>query len=298
MRLRACALAIAALAVACGRTQPPETPVATPTVTIARSDAAIAAPIEIAIGTPIEMRYRFAVSPNAPRFTEDEVVFVHFLDTDGELMWTDDHPPPVPTTQWQPGQIVEYSRTMFVPKFPYSGETRIELGIYSPKSGARVPMTGQTKGQHAYEVARFNLHPQTDNLYVVFKDGWHETEVAEGVTGVEWQWSKKNATLAFRNPMRDVLFYLQCDQPVQGLGEPPRVELRIGPMVIDSFALSPGQQELRKIELTTSQLGGGETVEVTVAVDKTFVPAAITQLRSADARELGIRVFRAYVQVR
>jgi hypothetical protein len=115
---------------------------------------------------------------------------------------------------------------------------------------------------------------------------------------VEWQWSKKNATLAFRNPMRDVLVYLQCDQPVLGLGEPPRVELRIGPMVIDSFALSPGQQELRKIELTKSQLGGGETVEVTIAVDKTFVPAAITQLRSTDARELGIRVFRAYVQVR
>ncbi len=204
MRPRACALAIAALAAACGRTQQPETPVATPAVTITRSDAAI--------GTPIEMRYRFVVSPNAPRFTEDEVVFVHFLDTDGELMWTDDHQPPVPTTQWQP--------------------------------------------------------------------------------------AKKNATLAFRNPMRDVLFYLQCDQPAQGLGEPRRVELRIGPMVIDSFALSPGQQELRKIELTKSQLGGGETVEVTVAVDKTFVPAAITQLKSADARELGIRVFRAYVQPR
>src|SRR5438094_10354363 len=86
MRLRACALAIAALAAACGRTQQPEIPVATPSVTLARSDAAI--------GTPIDMRYRFAISPNAPRFTEDEVVFVHFLDTDGELMWTDDHQPP------------------------------------------------------------------------------------------------------------------------------------------------------------------------------------------------------------
>jgi hypothetical protein len=290
MRLRACALAIAAVAAACGRTQQPEIPVATPSVTLARSDAAI--------GMPIDMRYRFAISPNAPRFTEDEVVFVHFLDTDGELMWTDDHQPPVPMRQWMPGQTIEYSRTMFVPKFPYSGETRIELGIYSPKSGARVPMTGETKGQHAYEVARFNLHPQTDNLYVVFKDGWHDTEVAEGVTGVEWQWSKKNATLAFRNPMRDVLFYLQCDQPAQGLGEPQHVELRIGPMVIDSFALSSGQQALRKIELTKSQLGDAETVEVTVAVDKTFVPAGLTQLKSTDARELGIRVFRAYVQPR
>ena len=290
MRLRAGALTIAALAAACGQTQQTEAPVATPSITLARNDAAI--------GMPIEMTYRFVVSPNAPRLTEDDVVFVHFLDTDGELMWTDDHQPPVPTTQWRAGQTIEYSRTMFVPKFPYSGETRIELGIYSRKTGIRVPMTGETKGQRAYQVAKFNLHPQTDNLYVVFKDGWHETEVAEEATGVEWQWSKKNATLAFRNPMRDALFYFQCDQPVDGLGEPTRVELRTGSMVIDSFALPPGQRELRKINLTKAQLGDAETVEITVAVDKTFVPATITQLRSTDSRELGIRVFRAYVQAK
>jgi hypothetical protein len=290
MRLRVGALTIAALAAACGQTQQAETPVATPSITLARNDAAI--------GMPIEMTYRFVVSPNAPRFTEDDVVFVHFLDTDGELMWTDDHQPPVLTTQWKPGQTIEYSRTMFVPKFPYSGETQIELGVYSRKTGIRVPMTGETKGQRAYQVAKFNLHPQTDSLYVVFKDGWHETEVAEETTGVEWQWSKKNATLAFRNPMRDVLFYFQCDQPVEGLGEPTRVELRTGSTAIDSFALPAGQRELRKINLTKAQLGDAETVEITVAVDKTFVPATITQLKSTDSRELGIRVFRAYVQAK
>jgi hypothetical protein len=67
-------------------------------------------------------------------------------------------------------------------------------------------------------------------------------------------------------------------------------------MVIDSFALPPGPRELRKVDLTAAQLGTGETVEVTVAVDKSFVPATITQLKSSDTRELGIRVFRAYVQ--
>ena len=288
--LWAIALACAALVIACGRTQQAETPVATATVTLARSDAAI--------GMPIEMKYRFVVAPNAPTIAEDDTVFVHFLDTDGELMWTDDHHPPVPTSQWKPGQTIEYSRTMFVPKFPYSGDTSVVAGIYSPKSGARVPLAGQSRGQHEYEVARFNLHPQTDNLYVVFKDGWHQTEVAEEQTGVEWQWSKKTATLAFRNPMRDVVFYLQCDQPVQVLGQPQHVELRIGEAVIDSFDLPPMQRVLRKIDLAAAQMGTGETVEITVAVDKTFVPATSTQLKSSDSRELGIRVFRAYVQAK
>jgi len=281
-------LACALIAAACGRTQQADTPVATATVALGRADAAI--------GTPIEMTYRFVVAQDAPKIGEDDTVFVHFIDTDRELMWTDDHQPPVPTSQWKPGQTIEYTRTMFVPKFPYSGDTSIVIGIYSPKSGARVPLSGQSRGQREYEVARFNLHPQADNLYVVFKDGWHETEAAEEQTGVEWQWSKKTATLTFRNPMRDALLYLQCDQPVQGLGEPQHVELRVGETVIDSFPLPAGQRELRKVSLTSAQMGTGETVDVTVAVDKTFVPATITQLKSTDARELGIRVFRAYVQ--
>jgi hypothetical protein len=280
----ACALIVAA----CARTQQTDTPVATATVALGRADAAI--------GTPIEMTYRFVVAQDAPKIGEDDTVFVHFIDTDRELMWTDDHQPPVPTSQWKPGQTIEYTRTMFVPKFPYSGETSIVMGIYSPKSGGRVPLSGQSRGQREYEVARFNLHPQADNLYVVFKDGWHETEAAEEQTGVEWQWSKKTATLTFRNPMRDALLYLQCDQPVQGLGDAQHVELRIGQTVLDTFTLPPGQRELRKVSLTSAQLGTGETVDVTVAVDKTFVPATITQLKSTDARELGIRVFRAYVQ--
>jgi hypothetical protein len=285
-----CTLTTIVLLTACGRTQQPEAAVATPTVTLARADAAI--------GTPIEMSYRFVMAPNAPRITEDDTVFVHFLDSDGELMWTDDHQPPVPTTQWNPGQTIEYSRTMFVPKFPYSGETTVVMGIYSQKSGARVPLAGQAKGQREYQVSKFNLHPQTDNLYVVFKDGWHETEVAEDATGVEWQWSKKNATLVFRNPMRDVLFYLLCDQPVDAFGAPQQVELRMGSTVIDSFSLSARQRELRKVNLTSAQLGNGETVEITVSVDRTFVPAAVPQLKSSDARELGVRVFRAYVQAK
>jgi hypothetical protein len=287
-RLLVFLMAAAALAAGCGRAQDTEAPVATPSVTVARGDAAA--------GTPLEMSYRFVVAPNAPAFADDYWVFVHFLDTDGEMMWTDDHQPPIPTRQWKPGQTIEYPRTMFVPKFPYLGETRIEVGLFSPKTGARVPMTGETRGQRAYHVATFTMRTQADSLYVVFKDGWHETEVADENAGIEWQWSKKSATLAFRNPKRDVLFYFQCDQPVQGLGAMQRVELRIGPTVVDSFALAPGRQELRKVPVSRAQLGDAETVEVTVLVDKTFVPANMTQLKSTDSRELGIRVFRAYIQ--
>ena len=278
-----------ALAVAgCGRTEKVEKAVATPTVRLTRPDAAV--------GSPIEMNYRFVVAADAPAFSEDYWVFVHFLDADGELMWTDDHQPPTPVRQWKPGSTIEYPRTMFVPKFPYVGETRVEVGLFSPKSGERLPLAGTTRGQHAYTVATFNLRLQSDNLFVVFRDGWHETELADETSGIEWQWSKKEGTLSFRNPMRDVVFFLQADQPV-ALPEPQRVEVRLGAMVLDSFMLTPGApRDLRRINISASQLGPGETVEMTIAVDKTFIPASIPAMKSTDARELGIRVFRAFVQ--
>jgi hypothetical protein len=293
MRLRSpltAAAVVCALALAgCGRAEQNEKAVATPTLTLAAKDAAV--------GSPMDMTYRFVVAPDAPPFAEDYWVFVHFLDADGELMWTDDHQPPTPTRQWKPGATIEYTRTMFLPKFPYVGDTRIEMGIFSPKSGTRLPLAGQSRGQRAIMVANFNLKLQSDNLFVVFRDGWHETEVGDEASGIEWQWSRKEGTLSFRNPKRDVVFLLQVDDPVAALPDPQHVDVRVGDMVVDSFTVTPGAPKtLRRINITAAQLGTGDTVEMTLAVDKTFVPASVAALRSTDSRELGIRVFRAFVQ--
>ena len=273
---------------ACSSADDNAAPIATPAVTLGTQAAAI--------GSPMEMRYRFAVAADAPAVNEDFWVFVHFLDTDGELMWTDDHEPPTSVRQWKPGSTVEYTRTMFIPKFPYVGQTRVEIGLFSPSSGARLPMAGQTRGLRSYEVGTFEMRLQSDNLFVIFRDGWHATEAGGEGSGLEWQWSKKDATLSFANPRRDVELFLQLDQPVQGLPMPQRVAVRAGPDVVDSFTLAAGRTELRRIKLSSAQLGTADTVELSISVDQTFVPATVPALKSNDPRELGVRVFRAFVQ--
>jgi hypothetical protein len=278
---------VALLASACGGSEDTEPPVATPSVTLSRPDAAV--------GSPMDMTYRFTVAPEAPAFAEDFWVFAHFVDEDGEMMWTDDHRPPTPTRQWKPGQSIDYTRTMFIPKFPYTGETRVEVGLFSPETGARLPLAGQNAGLRSYRVATFNLRLQSDNVFVVFNNGWHGTEVADGI---EWQWSRQQGTVSFRNPRRDATIFVQLDQPAKAFAEPQRVELRIGDAAIDTFPLPAGVRELRRIPVTAAQLGPGDAVEMVVAVDKTFVPATIPDMRSTDARELGVRVFRVFVQPR
>ncbi len=276
------------LTAGCGGAENDAAAVATPTVTIS-------APVA-AIGSPVEMSYRFEVAPSATGLTDDYWVFVHFLDTSGELMWTDDHQPPTPVGQWKPGSTIEYQRTMFIPKFPYVGETQIEVGLFSRTTGERLPMTGDNSGMRSYRVGTFEMALQTENYFVLFQNGWHGPELGDPGSGTEWQWSKKDATMTFANPKRDVRVYLSVDQPSTAFTEPQRVEVRIGPTVVDSFALPSGQDELRRFQVPAAQLGTTEMVEMTISVDKTFVPATIPSLGSTDARELGIRVFRAFVQ--
>ena len=274
------------MAAACGGSEEAAAPLVTPTVTISRQTAPI--------GSPVEMTYRFAVADGAS-FGEDYRVFVHFLDADRELMWTDDHDPPVPTTQWRGGQTVEYTRTLFIPKFPYIGEATVQVGLHSPTTGERVVMNAPTRGLREYDVTTFNMVTQSENLVVVFRDGWQRTEVASTGIGTEWQWSMKDGVLSFRNPMRPATLFLELDQPVTGIG-PQQVQVRIGDQVLDQFEVAPGPRILRQIALTPEQMGETDAVDVTLSVARTFVPAAEPALNNPDTRELGVRVFRAYVE--
>jgi hypothetical protein len=286
----AVALAVAVSAAGCGLRQPPPRPVASPAFAVAHA--------RVPLGSPVEATYRFTIAPDAPPFAEDYRVFVHFLDSDDELMWTDDHFPPVPTTQWKPGQTVEYTRTMFVPVYPYLGDAAVEMGLYSISSQTRLPLNGQDRGQRSYRVGKLELLPQTENVFVIFRDGWHGVETAENNAAVEWQWTKRDATLSIRNPKRDVLFYLHLDNPGGVFAEPQMVEVTLDGKTIDSFALRPQEELIRKIPLSAAQLGPAEMVDVKIHVDKTVVPALVPGSKNADVRELGVRVFHAFVEPR
>ena len=163
------------------------------------------------------MTYKFTVAANAPSLGQRRV-FSHFLDADEELMWTDDHDPPTPTADWKPGQTIEYTRSMFIPSYPYVGAAKIVAGVYSPGNNERLKLSNEDRGDRSYKVVDFELLPQTENIFVIFKDGWHPAEVvAEGAGRTEWQWTKKEATIAFRNPKRDVVLVLQLDNPASGI---------------------------------------------------------------------------------
>jgi hypothetical protein len=288
----ACFLLVAAvplMGAGCSKKEASAPSVAAPSVTLSHD--------RVPAGSPLEITYKFVVAGDA-RFGEDYRVFVHVMDADEEQMWNDDHNPPTPTSQWKPGQTIEYTRTIFVPVFPYVGDATIQLGLHSLANQKRLALAGEDMGQRSYKLGHVQLLPQTDNLFTVFKDGWHPAEVASQEAAVEWQWTKKHATLAFKNPRKDAVLYFDVDSPDKQLHGPQQVQLTLGGRVVEQIAVPVDERVLRKVKLPGGLMGDAELAELQIDVDQTFIPAVVTSGTSKDPRELGVRVFHAYVDPR
>ena len=266
-------------AVGCSREEVSGPPVATPSLTLGRD--------RVAIGSPLKLTYKFQVAPDA-KFDGDYIVFVHVLDPEGESLWNDDHQPPTPTSRWKPGETIEYTRTIFVPNYPYIGEAAIRLGLYQKET--RLPMSGTEAGRREYVVAKFQLLPQSENVFLIYKEGWHPAEVAADNPASEWQWTQKRATISFKNPKRDATFYLEYDARIDLFTPPQQVTVLVGGQPVGTFVADSKQTKLVTFPVSAAQFGTGEMAEVAIEVDKTFKPGG------ADTRELGVRVFHAFVE--
>jgi hypothetical protein len=274
------AVAILLVSLSCGKSD--ETPpVATPSLTLNHD--------KVPIGSPVKLTYKFVVAPNAT-FNKDYWVFVHVLDPSGEQLWTEDHLPVPATSTWKPGQTIEYTRTVFVPNYPYIGEAFARLGMYDRDTGDRLTLSAQEVSRKEYLVAKFQLQPQSENIYIIYKDGWYPTEVAADNAASEWQWTKKTATISFKNPKKDSTFYLEYDARTDLFNPPQQVAVRMGEQTIATFAADSRDRRLLTFPVSAAQFGSGEISELVLDVDKTFGPG------TGDSRELGIRVFHAFIE--
>jgi len=255
----------------------------TPTVTLSRQ--------KVVLGTPVDMTYKFVVANDA-KFAANYHVMVHFGDRDDQLLFTDDHDPPKPTSQWKPGETIEYTRTFFVPVYPYDGETTVEIGMFAPGEKLRVPMAGTDTGHRSYKVAKFALALQTEGVQLIYNEGFHGVEGAASGTG--WHWTKRDATFAVKNPKKDCTFYLDVDNPSALLNAPQQVTVSLAGAMIDQFTLMPQKGILRKVAIPAAAWGTGDNVELKLSVDKTFIPEQLSP-GAKDPRELGIRVIHAAI---
>ena len=124
----------------------------------------------------------------------------------------------------------------------HADDVRAGLSLRRPGDGragpvradaaSALPLHGAGARQRAYEVAQVELLPQTENVFVIFKDGWHPAETPQDNAAVEWQWTKKEATSSFRNPKKDVDLLPAGRQPGQSANARRSIEVRIGDQLV------------------------------------------------------------------
>lgn len=280
----AAAVGVMAITVACGQGDEAP-PVASVTVTLSKAQAAL--------GSPIDMTYRFEMV-EGQAFDGRYRVFMHLLDSDGVLRWTDDHDPPTPTTDWKPGAPIEYTRTSFIPVVPYLGEASVRVGLYrADASDTRAPLSGPDPEGRSYRVASLRLLPQSENVFVVHRSGYHPPEFAPENPAREWWWTKKEFVANFRNPKTNATLYLEYDARPDLFDQPQVVNVYLGSQSIATFAADNKDPLLRRIPLRADILGTSDMAELRLVVEPSFVPSAIGA--GQDLRELGIRIYHLFV---
>jgi hypothetical protein len=281
LRLSVSAVLLSLALAGCSGKKETEPAVATPSVAFSKD--------RVPIGSAVTLTYKFVVAPDAS-FNKDYWVFMHVLDLEGEQMWTDDHLPPVPTSKWKAGETVEYKRTIFVPNYPYIGEAKVRLGVYDMQSGQRLVLNAPEASRREYNVAKVQIVASSENIYVMYGDGWHPTESDPKNPQNEWKWTHKAGTLSFKNPKKDSTLYLHYDARPDLFTPPQQVTLKIGDQAVGQFAADARSATILALPLTAAQLGTSDPVNLVIEADRTFKPGGL------DPRELGIRVFHAYIE--
>jgi hypothetical protein len=177
-----------------------------------------------------------------------------------------------------------------VPSYPYIGPAVIRVGLYNPTTNRRLTLDAKESSRKEYEVATFELQPQSENIFLIYKEGWHPAEVAADDPTAEWQWTKKAATVSFKNPKKDATVYLEYAARIDKFSPPQQVTVRVGDQVVGTFAAASKERALITFPVAASQFGAADVAELSVEVDQTFVPG------SGDTRELGIQIFHTFIE--
>ena len=248
----------------------------------------------VSFGASVNLNIQFDVAPDFEPLGESYRVFLQLHDDEERLLWTLEHAPAVPTSAWQPGQSIQYTERIRIPPYPYIGPATLAIGLHSPVSGARLALAGDHLGELAYRVATLVLDPPHESSFLVYDQGWHPVEF-NVFDRSEWRWTTERAVLSFQNPRQSVRLTLGVQGRPNLFEQPQRLSLATADRTLDEVTIDTSEPVHLDYVLAAADLGDDDVVRLELRVDGTFSPAD-SGGNPADTRELGLRVFDAFVE--
>ncbi len=280
------AVCLSLLAPSCRRRTVHETALAiTPTATVL--------PSRVAAGGPVSVDYRWTLGAAARRLAGPYRAFVHFLDEDGALVWSDEHSPTPAVAEWQAGHSYSYRRTVLTPEFPYAGPVTVVMGLYAPATGERLPLRGEDRGQRRYRVATLSLLPR-DRQLALRCEGLYPPEAPVAAPLVVTRFMRREASCRFRNPREDVLVFVQGDLEPAGFATTPVLELSSGGALARRELLRSDELQLAVFRVPARALGREAEATLRLGMNAAYSPRLLGA--TGDPREVSLRLFRLRVE--
>lgn len=283
-------LALAVMAAGCGEEAPQVRLDVEPSLEL---------PENLAFRQPIQIGYRWIPGPDFQPPQDDYKVFLHVTDPDGNIIEQDDHYPPVPTSQWRSGEPVEYSHWLYPTDEAEVSYIDVHVGLYDGETMGKVGVRYEGSWSERPRVHRIEIREDDNRGIPVYVEGFHEMEIDPERSGFnKWVWMERRGVVAFGNPQGQALLHLQAHSPVDETGgEPQHIQLSIDGEEFTTLTVEDSTPFLERIDVPAEILGDDDWVELTLEVDRHFVPAH-RDPDSSDTRELGLQIFGLYLAPR
>jgi hypothetical protein len=238
------------------------------------------------------VEYKWKTTTEFKKMSEDYSVFVHFWHKNN-MLFQDDYVPDVPTSKWEPNKEYSFKHRIYIPPFideldpQFEGDETLKLsvGLVSP-----FDRTGKSNIQ-IFEKKLKVTPPPPDTPGIIYETGWYPQEIDPKAFLKQWKWTGKEARCLIDNPMRDALLVVKGGLNMDALKD-QKVIIKINDMVLDEF-VPTGESFDKSYDIKKDMLGAENEFRLTIATDKTFIPAQALP-GSADPRELGIQVSFLY----
>jgi len=239
-----------------------------------------------------DMRYQWKTASDFASVGKDYTVYVHFWHGKN-LLFQDDHVPPVPTSKWEPGKEYTYERRIYIPAFidefdpEFKGAETLKLvvGFYNPYD-----RTGETKHDILIKPLKV-LPPPPDVPELIYESGWFDLEVDPDAVLKQWRWTAREARCVADNPRRDALLIIRGAVNKEKLTD-QKVIFKIDDVILDEFIPSETVFE-KSYNIKKEMLGDKDEFYLVITTDQTFVPAKVYP-QSKDERELGLQISFIY----
>lgn len=245
----------------------------------------------------IKMNYDFFAGPEFKKLAKDYHLYVHFWRPNNKsMLMVDDHQPQKATSTWQPGEHLQYSRILYIPKFlnefdmdfQGSEEINLTIGMYDPTPGST------EKGFVLFD-QKIKVQPASATApEIVYDEGWYDLETdakAEDPFFKNWRWTNKKAVCIIENVKKESTLIVKggVDKSVY---PDQKIIVKVNDNVVDEFVPTDGKFS-KEYTVTPEMTGANTDFQLTFETDKTFIPAKIKP-NAKDERELGMQIYFVY----